>query len=838
MQSSAPTELAAAGLPVLEVLPALLDSLSHSPNAVLVAPPGAGKTTLVAPSLLDAPWLQGQRILLMLPRRLAARAAAERIAALLGEAVGARVGYRTRLESKVGPNARIECITEGLFVNRLVAEPDLAGIGALLFDEVHERNLDGDLGLALALDAQQLRPDLRIIAMSATLDGARFASLMGDAPILESAGRHHPVSIRHIGVKGVGRAEARPGLRIEDRMASAIQQALHEGEGSLLAFLPGVGEIERTAERLALPPGITLHKLHGTADPAAQREALLPSATRKCVLATSIAETSLTIDGVRIVVDSGLARRPRFDRASGLTRLMTERVSQAAATQRAGRAGRQGPGLAIRLWEEGETRGLVPFDPPEILEADLAPLLLRLAAWGVADPAQLRWLDPPPAAAIAAARADLQALGALDPDGLLTPRGRSIARLPVAPRIAHMLLEGAARGQATEAAVIAVLLEERGLGGPSADLEDRLRRFPADRGPRAAQARKLVERWGGAAARLQPGTGKAKLLPALLLATAFPDRVARRRRAPGPSDPTADYIMANGRGVSLEAADPLAKAEWLAVADAGGAGAAARIRLAAALPPDALGPWLEGRTTISEALAPDPASGRLAAIRTTRLGAIEVSRARAPASAEAIRSALLAEVRERGLEALPWPDGERATRARLRFAATHGLSGLPDVSDEGLLASLEQWLAPRLSGKGRLADVALDGALLDLLDWPGAQALDRFAPQRFTSPAGTSALIDYAAEGGPEAEIRVQAVFGLAAHPMLANGRVPLTLALTSPAGRPVAKTRDLPAFWKGAWKDVQRDMKGRYPRHPWPDDPASAQATVRTKAADARRRG
>jgi len=836
LRSSAPTDLAATGLPVLEVLPTLQHSLSQTPNAVLVAPPGAGKTTLIAPSLLDSAWLMGQRILLILPRRLAARAAAERIASLLGEDVGAQVGYRTRLESKVGPDARIECITEGLFVNRLIAEPDLAGIGTLLFDEVHERNLEGDLGLALALDAQQLRPDLRIIAMSATLDGARFARLMGDAPVFESAGRQYPVSIRHIGAKGIGRADPRPGIRMEDRMASAIQQALNEEDGSLLAFLPGVAEIERTAERLALPGDVTLHKLHGTADPASQRAALQPSASRKCVLATSIAETSLTIDGVRIVVDSGYARRPRFDRASGLTRLVTERVSQASATQRAGRAGRQGPGLAIRLWDEGETRGLIPFDPPEILEADLAPLLLRLAAWGVADPAQLQWLDPPPAAAIGVARTDLQALGALDADGLLTPRGRSIARLPVAPRIAHMLLEGAARGQAAEAATIAVLLEERGLGGPSTDLEDRLRRLPADRGPRAAQSRRLVERWGGAAVRLQPATGEQQLPPALLLATAFPDRVARRRRAPGPSDQMADYIMANGRGVSLDAADPLAQAEWLAVADAGGAGAAARIRLAAAIPPDALGPWLEGRTTTSEALSPDPASGRLAAIRVLKLGAIEVSRTRAAATAEAIAAALLTEVRERGLDALTWPHEERATLARLRFAAAYGLPGLPDSSEGGLLAMLDQWLAPRLLGKSRLADIKLDGALLALLDWPTAQALDRFAPGRFTSPAGTSAAIDYAAEGGPEAEIRVQAVFGLAAHPMLAGGKVPLTLALTSPAGQPVAKTRDLPAFWKGAWKDVQRDMKGRYPRHPWPDDPASAEATVRTKAADARR--
>jgi ATP-dependent helicase HrpB len=824
VRAGAQTDLASTGLPVLEALPALHDRLSAASNAVLVAPPGAGKTTLVAPSLLDAGWLGTGKILLMLPRRLAARAAAERIASLLGEEPGGRVGYATRLERK--PGSRIECITEGLFVNRLIADAGLEGVGALLFDEVHERNLEGDLGLALALDAQSLRPELRIVAMSATLDGARFAALMGGAPVIESAGRAFPVEVRYL---GRGRADA----RIEDRMASAIGQALAQGEGSVLAFLPGVAEIERTAERVALPAGVSLHRLHGTADPAAQRAALAPGG-RKLVLATSIAETSLTIDGVRTVVDSGLARRPRFDRASGLTRLVTERVSQAAAAQRAGRAGRQAPGLALRLWEEGETRGFIPFDPPEILEADLAPLLLRLAAWGVT-PGQLAWLDPPPAAALSAARADLLAIGALDVDGRLTAHGRLLARFGLAPRLAHMLLVGAVRGQAAEAGAIAALLEERGVGGASGDLEDRLRRFPADGSPRAKAARRLAERWAADAARLLPAGDAAALPVALLLAEAYPERVARRRKVPGPSDPTADYLMANGRGVSLEAGDPLAKAEWLAVADAGGAGASARVRLAAAIPEDALGPWLAGRMTAEERLAPDPVSGRLGLVRVERLGAIEVSRRRAEASPEAVAAALLAEVREGGLDALPWPEGERAMLSRLRFAAEQGCDGLPDVSEAGLLAAAGQWLGARLQGVSRLADVRLDGALAELLDWPTAQALERFAPARFQSPAGTSHAIGYGAEGGPEVEVRVQAVFGLGAHPMLAGGRVPLVLALTSPAGRPLAKTRDLPAFWKGAWKDVQREMKGRYPKHPWPDDPASAAATVRTKAADAR---
>ena len=811
---------------MLEVLPDLHEALKSGTAAVLVAPPGAGKTTLVAPSLLDAPWLEGRKILLMLPRRLAARAAAERIAGLLGEEPGGRVGYATRLERK--PGSRIECLTEGLFVNRLIGDPGLEGVGALLFDEVHERNLEGDLGLALALDARALREDLRVVAMSATLDGARFSALMDGAPVIESAGRAFPVELRHL---GRGRADA----RIEERMAGAIGQALAAGEGSVLAFLPGVAEIERTAERVVLPAGVSLHRLHGTADPAAQRMALAPGG-RKLVLATSIAETSLTIDGVRTVVDSGLARRPRFDRASGLTRLVTERVSQAAAAQRAGRAGRQAPGVALRLWEEGETRGFIPFDPPEMLEADLAPLLLRLAAWGAA-PEQLKWLDAPPAGAVAAARADLSAIGALDADGRLTPHGRLLARFGLAPRLAHMLLVGAERRQATEAGVLAALLEERGVGGASVDLDERLRRFAGDRSPRAGAARRLAERWAAEAGRLQEA-GDAPGLPAgLLLAEAWPERVARRRKVPGPSDATADYLMANGRGVSLEAADPLAKAEWLAVADAGGAGASARVRLAVAIPDGAMAGWLQGRTQVEERLAPDPQSGRLGLVRIERLGAIEVSRRRAVASPEAVAAAQLAEVRDRGLAALPWPEGETAMLARLRFAAREGCDGLPDVSEAGLLAAADLWLAPRLAGVSRLADVRLEGALGELLDWPVSQALERFAPARFQSPAGTSHAIDYAAEGGPEVEVRVQAVFGLAAHPMLAGGRVPLTLALTSPAGRPVAKTRDLPAFWKGAWRDVQREMKGRYPKHPWPDDPALAAATVRTKAADARGR-
>ncbi|MFA7439549.1 MAG: ATP-dependent helicase HrpB [Sphingomonadaceae bacterium] len=830
MPSSAPGETIlaglrarAAGLPVFERLDELHTSLATRPNVVLVAPPGAGKTTIVAPSLLEQPWLSDRRILLMLPRRLAARAAAERIAALLGEEVGARVGYRTRLESKVGPNCRIECVTEGIAVNRIVADPELAGVGALLFDEVHERNLDGDLGLALALDAQGgLRPDLRILAMSATLDGARFASLMGDAPVIESEGRQFPLTIHHVGRD--------PLRRMEDEVAATIQRALATESGSMLVFLPGVGEIERLAERLRLPDDVELHKLHGAADPRTQRAAVLPSRTRKCVLATAIAETSLTIDGVRLVVDAGLARRPRYDRGSGLTRLVTERASQAAVTQRAGRAARQGPGVVWRLWAEG-MRDRIPFDPPEILESDLGPLLLQLAAFGVSDPDSLAWLDPPPAAAVAQARADLQQLDALDADGRLTAHGRKLSTLPLPPRLAHMVLTGAARGAAEIAAPVALLLQERGLGGNSTDLADRLAIFARDRSPRANAARRLAARWAERAKRLTEPEDNGPIDPASLLALAFPDRVARRRRAAQGSDASVSYLMANGSGVAVEASDALARCEWLAIGDAGGAGADSRLRLAAAFDAAGIRQWLGAHATHSESIAADPANGRMAAERVERLGAIVTARTRLAAPpAAAIAAALLKEALAGGLEKLPWPAAEEELRQRIAFAATHGLDGVSAVDDAHLRETADTWLLPRLTGIDRLADVRLEGTIAGLLDWQTSRALDRFAPARFETPAGTSAAIDYAADGGPEVEVRVQALFGLATHPMLAVGRVPLTLALTSPAGRVIQKTRDLPAFWQGSWAEVRREMRGRYPKHPWPEDPANAAPTTRAK--------
>ncbi|NBU79352.1 MAG: ATP-dependent helicase HrpB, partial [Sphingomonadaceae bacterium] len=472
-------------LPIHAVLPDLLAALNGGPNAVLVAPPGAGKTTAVAPALLDQPWCNG-RVLLLSPRRLAARAAAERMAELLESPVGDLVGYATRMDSRQSAKTRILVVTEGIFRNQIQADPELAGISAVLFDEVHERSLDSDFGLALALDAQSgLRPDLRLVAMSATLDGARFAALL-NGPVIESAGKMFPLTLRHIG----RRAEA----RIEDEMAAAIRRAMAEEPGDVLAFLPGVGEIERTRERLAGMEA-EIFALHGSLDPKDQRAALRPAARRKIILATSIAETSLTIDGVRIVVDSGLARRARYDRAAGLSRLVTERVSQAAATQRAGRAARQQPGIAYRLWEEAATSGLMPFDPPEILEADLSPLLLDCLIWGVRDPQSLSWLDTPPAPVVAEAWTRLRGWGAVDAEDRPTPHGRAMARLPLPPRLAHMLLKAAEAGAAHLAAEAAVLLSERGLGGNDADLDQRLSRWRRESGLRAEAARGLARRW-------------------------------------------------------------------------------------------------------------------------------------------------------------------------------------------------------------------------------------------------------------------------------------------------------------------------------------------------------
>ncbi|WP_093334221.1 ATP-dependent helicase HrpB [Sphingomonas rubra] len=811
-------------LPIDAVLPDLLATLRERPNAVLVAPPGAGKTTAVAPALLAEAWCIGE-VLLLSPRRLAARAAAERMAALAGEEVGRTFGYATRMDSRRSAATRVTVVTEGIFVARIQADPELAGVSAVLFDEVHERSLDGDFGLAMALDAQAaFRPDLRLVAMSATLDGARFAALMGGAPVIESEGRSHPLTLRHLGRNGA--------LKVEDEVAAAIRRALAEEQGGVLAFLPGVAEIERVADRLAdrLPADVRLHHLHGQVDPPLQRAAIRaePDGARKLVLATSIAETSLTLDGIRVVVDSGLARRPRYDRAAGMTRLVTERASQAAATQRAGRAARQGPGVAYRLWEEAGFAGLPRFDPPEIVEADLSGLVLATAIWGAPDPRALAWLDPPPVAAVEEARARLRSIEALDEDHRPTPHGRRIAALPMPPRLAHMLIRGGERGLGRTAAEVAVLLQERGLGGNDVDLEGRLARWRSDRGIKAKAARGLAERW----ANLSPvhslaGRGEEV---ATCVALAFPDRVARRRNGSGEA-----WASAGGRGFRLDPASPLAAAEWLAVADTQGAASGARILAAARIDLVTIESLFADRVeTVCEVVF-DPATGGVAATRERRLGALRLSSGPDPtADPVAIAAALVAGVRRHGLGLLPWNEASAAYRARAAYA------GVP-LDDATLVERLDEWLPPLVEGRRRLDAIpprALGDALRQLIGWAGTATIDRVAPSHFTSPAGSTHAIDYAAEGGPRVELRPQALFGLATHPVVGEGRVPLVLSLTSPAGRPIQTTRDLPGFWAGSWAAVAKEMRGRYPRHPWPDDPAAASATLRTKKADAKAGG
>jgi ATP-dependent helicase HrpB len=807
-----------AELPIEAVLPDLLQALRQSSNAVLIAPPGAGKTTMVAPALLGEDWCEGQ-ILLLSPRRLAARMAAERISELIGDKVGGLVGYATRMDSKQSGATRILVLTEGIFRNRIIADPELAGVSAVLFDEVHERSIDSDFGLALALEAQDaFRRDLRLLAMSATLDGARFSKLMDDAPLIESEGESWPLELRYVG--------RRVELPIEDEVARTILLALSEGDGDILAFLPGTREIERVAERLESLTDVVVHLLHGQVDPAAQRMAVRRDAQgrRKVILATNIAETSLTIDGVRIVIDSGLARRARFDQAAGVTRLVTERASLSAATQRAGRAARQGPGVAYRLWEEAGNGGLPPFDPPEILESDLAPLLLDCALWGERDPANLRWLDVPPVAAISEARKALTGLGAIDDDGHITPHGRKLALIPLPPNFAHMVAVAGDSGQAEQAATLALLLQERGLGGQGEDIEARVERFTRERGARADAARSLAKRIG----KMTSNDGNTPPMSiGALVATAFPDRLAKRRDAKG-----ENWISFMGRGLRLDAASTLASAEWLAVADLQGAASGARILSAAVLTEAEVLARFASRIETSNDVRYDRMADRVDVRQRRRLGAIVLAEGTATATGEIVIATLLDAVRAQGLASLPWSDAAKALRKRGSFA------GFEQLSDDALMTSAEEWLIPLLSGVNRLRDVSKSGlavALENILGWDGKQRVDSIAPAAFCSPAGTTHAIDYAADAGPTVELRVQALFGLDQHPVVGVERIPLVLSLTSPAGRPIQTTRNLPEFWRGSWREVAKEMRGRYPKHHWPEAPWESVASLKTKKAQSR---
>lgn len=805
-------------LPIDDALPALMAALAARPCAVLVAPPGAGKTTRVPLALLDAPWRGNGRIVMLEPRRLAARAAAAQMARLLGENLGETVGYRVRMDAKVSARTRIEIVTEGVFTRMMLDDPELAGIAGVLFDEFHERSLDGDLGLALARDAMALRPELRLVVMSATIDGARIARLLDDAPVIESLGRAFPVETLY--------HEPDPLLRLEDQVAGAIQAALRQHEGSLLVFLPGQGEILRVAERLAplLPSDAVLAPLYGQLPPAEQDRAIRPSppGRRKIVLATSIAETSLTIDGVRVVIDSGFRRMPVYEPDTGLTGLETRRVSRAGADQRRGRAGRTGPGVAIRLWNEGQTAALAPFDTPEILAADLTGLVLDLAAWGVADPAALAFLDAPPAPAWAEAVALLQSLDALDDAGRLTPEGKALARLPLHPRLAHMVLAAAAADDALTATELAVLLGERGLGGEGTDLAHRLDRFRAERSRRAEDARALARRW----ARLAGGGSGGNLPAGEHLARAYPDRVAQ------PAGARGRFRLANGRQAALDPTDVLAAAPFLVVTDMTGTAAKSRIRAAASLSPDALESLFAQRIAETTVLALDDASGAVRARRQRRLGALRLADDPVPVSDFGAAALLLAQAAIRRPDALPWSKEQRALRARASYLHQTLGADWPDLTDMALSAEAG-WLAPFIEGETRLSAITADhlGQALDaLLPWARRQEIETLLPSHFTAPTGNRLPIDYGAENGPALEIRVQELFGLDRHPAIANGRIPLLLVLLSPAHRPIQTTRDLPGFWRGSWKDVVRDLKGRYPRHFWPDDPVSATATARAK--------
>jgi len=814
-------------LPIDAVLEDLRSALAARNSAVLVAPPGAGKTTRVPLALMDEPWLAGRKILVLEPRRIAARAAAERMAQTLAEKVGERVGLRTRMVSRAGPATRIEVVTEGIFTRMILSDPELSTVGAVLFDEFHERSLDADLGLALALDCQRaLREDLRILPMSATLDGARVAQLLGDAPVIASEGRAFPVETRYLGRDAAA--------RIEDQMADAVVRALREESGSILAFLPGQGEIRRVEDRLRERignPGVVLAPLYGAMDTAAQDMALqpAPAGVRKVVLATAIAETSITIEGVRVVIDSGLARVPRFEPDVGVTRLETVRVSRAGADQRRGRAGRTEAGVCYRLWDEPQTQSLPAFAEPEIKSADLAPLLLDCAEWGAVDPRALPWIDPPSVTAIAAARDELAELEALDADGRITDMGKRLRSLPLPPRLARMVIAAAALGSGETAAEIAAVIVERGLGGTDVDITQRLDGFRRDRSRRAADMRRLAAGWARAAGGGASAAGKADdISSARLLALAFPDRIAKARGAPG------QFLLANGRGASLDATHPLARAPFLVVAELSGAAASTRILLGAAADEGDVIAAAGARIVERDEIDFDAGAGALRARRVRRLDAIVLaSEPRAVVPGEEAARRLAAGIAAVGMGRLPWSKAQIQLRDRVGFLRAAGEADWPDLSDDALRGAVGEWLAPFLAGKTKLPDIGADdlGAALDaLLPWSLKRRLEAEAPTHFEAPTGNRHAIDYESAGAPALHIRVQELFGLTQHPAIANGKLPLTLHLLSPAHRPIQITRDLPGFWKGSWAAVKAEMKGRYPRHPWPDDPAAAPPTARAK--------
>lgn len=839
-------------LPVDSILDDLKQVLRGSRNVVLQAPPGAGKTTRVPPALLTESWLAEKRLIMLEPRRLAARRAADYMARQMGQKVGQTVGYRVRLDSRVGPETRIEVVTEGVLTRLLQHDPALEGVGAVIFDEFHERSLDADLALALCLDLQTaLNEALRLVVMSATLEGAPLARLLGAAPVLTCRGRAWPVRTEY--------RPPRPGLSVERATAAAVKLAAGSEAGSILVFLPGAAEIrrvERLVQEAGLGPEWEVHPLYGNLSRQAQDRAVepAPAGRRKVVLATNIAETSLTIEGIRVVVDSGWCRAPRFDVASGMTRLVTRRISQAAAEQRQGRAGRTESGVCYRLWAAETHAALTAYTPAEILEADLTRLALELALWGVADPAGLLWLDPPPAAAFSEARGLLGDLGALDADGRVTAHGRTMAELPLHPRLAHMVTMAAAEGQGPLAALLAAVLSERdplrfppGQGDSDLQLRiDALTSLAEGRAFRGAEfdpaaGRRILAVAGQVRRRLKRGTPRQSgQTLGRLLAWAYPDRVARRR--PGGE---GRFQLAGGRGAVFDPAEPLAACDYVVAAHLDGDRREARVFLAAGYDEATLREQFGDRIRREEAVSWDPGRQAVAAREVERLGSLVLGSRPAPAPDEnKVLAALLAGIRQSGLDCLPWTPALKRWRERVRFAARfaepQGEEAWPDFSDQPLLAALAGWLGPYLSGLMRLKDlqpVALKQALENRLTWGQRRRVEALAPTHLTVPSGSRLPVDYS-QDPPVLAVRIQEMFGAAATPTVAEGRQPLLLHLLSPAGRPLQVTQDLPHFWKTGYHEVKKEMRGRYPRHPWPDDPLQAPATRRAKPRKAKSGG
>jgi len=824
-------------LPIEESLPRLRAEFDRAPRLVLSAPPGAGKTTRVPLALLDAPWMAGKKILMLEPRRLAARRAASYMAAQLGENVGETVGYRIRGEAVAGRNTRIEVLTEGILARLLHSGPDIPGVALVIFDEFHERSIHADLGLAMTLDVQDhLREDLRILVMSATLDGVSLSRVLGEVPVVVSGGRSHAVETHYLAFPYAG--------QVERESARIIRRALGETEGDILVFLPGVREIRRTGlmlQEAGLPEDVVVCALFGDADPETQRIALGPAPVRKrkIILATSIAETSLTIDGVRVVVDSGFSRVPRFDPRRGMTGLETVPVSVASADQRRGRAGRQAPGICYRIWTEEQHRALPAFSTPEILDADLAPLALDIARWGGGD--GLRFIDPPPASHLSQARSTLLVLGALDGRGGLTPHGTAMAGLPIHPRLSHMILRGRDLSLGSLACDIGPLLEERDiLRGPARhdiDIASRVQALrtgagvaPAVRARLLAESRRLQSLAGA-----EGGSGELSRL-GLLVALAYPERVARRRgESPG------RYRMVNGTGAVLPEGSLLGREEFLAVASVDGIGTEVRVFLAAPVEKEELAGTFRESIVDEEQVFWDHAARAVVARHVRRLGAIIVEERTVPARGDAVRGAMIDGIRLMGPGVLPWGKESESLRSRSEWLRLHGLVGpeWPDLSDANLAGTLAVWLGPFLNGMTRMSHLEklnMVSVLRVLFTHSQWMDLPRLAPETITVPTGSKIRLDYAAGDLPVLSVRLQEMFGQTDTPVIAGGRASVLIHLLSPAGRPLAVTQDLRSFWTNAYQEVRKEMRGRYPRHIWPEDPLTATPTRRGKKSAQRR--